>query len=142
MKPAICQGRIRPVRGQTSALTVPPTSVPPTSDAASTSVAGTTTPTGRSASDVAAELVALIDGVPRTELKPKEANDITKRIEEVARIASDDPGDTAKKLREAAEQIAKNVSDDATRDQAEELLIDLANTLGLSDAAVTDAFAN
>lgn len=125
----------------TSTRPAPTTSAAPTTSLAPTTRDASTAPSAaRSTSDLAAELIAVIDEVPRSELKPKDANDIVKRIEDVVQVASRDPGETDTELRETAEQISKNLRDDAARTRAEELLIDLADTLGLPATTVTEAF--
>jgi eukaryotic-like serine/threonine-protein kinase len=121
----------------TTATTAPTLTTAPTTAAPTTAAPTAPAPT---ASALAAELVALIGDVPRDELKPKEANDISKRIEDVVRVASRDPSETDKKLREAAEQVGKRLSNSDTRARAEELLIELANALGIPESTVADAF--
>ncbi len=124
------------VASTTTSTTTEPMTPPSTS--ATTAGSPPTTPLAPSStSDLAAELIALIEAAPRAELKPNQANDIVKRIEEVVRVASQDPGETDEKLRETAEQIGKNLKDGAARSQAEELLIDLADSLGVPEATVT-----
>ena len=86
------------------------------------------------------KLIDVIDDVPRSDLKPKEADDIVERIDDLVAAASRDARDTDAQLRETAEAIARKVSDEASRDRAEELLIALADVLGIPEATVTRAF--
>jgi len=121
------------------------TAAPTTQPAASsTSLAVTTTPpaeplTSNTPEAVAAELVALIESVPRDELNPNDSNDITKRIDDVLRVARDDPRETDEKLREVAEHIDKHVRQEDTLEAAEELLVELARMLDVDEDALSDA---
>ncbi len=121
----------------TSTTPTEPTTLPSTS-ATTVDSAPTTPPAPRSTSDLAAELIALIEDAPRAELKPNEAKDIVKRIEEILRVVSQAPDETDEKLRETAEQIGKNLEDGEASTRAHQLLIELAESLGLPEASVTE----
>ena len=138
--PAIADTGSTPPPSSTASATPPtspavePAAAPPTAPAAVTPVA--TEP----GTDLAAELVALIEAVPANELKPKDSRDLIDRISSVVRTASNEPDRAESELGEAAEQIADQVDDDATREQAERLLVELADALQLPSQGVTDAF--
>lgn len=115
--------------------TVPPTT--PASESA-TPLPPATAPALGAANDVAAQLIALIDSARPKDLKPKDADRIVERIDEVMRVAVERPGETEAKLRDAAKQIDKHLRDESDRERAEELLAQLAETLGLPAETVTE----
>lgn len=119
-----------------SSTTLPTTTIATTTP---TTAPAATLPPTRSASAIATDIVALIEAVPREELKPKDANDLVERVEDVVRTADREPRETEKKLREAAEHIAKQVDDNATLDAAELLLVELAESLQVSPETVAAA---
>jgi hypothetical protein len=117
-----------PVTVATTPPTTPPTT--PTTPVAPGLATGV-------ANDVAAELIALIDSVNPKQLKPKDADRIVERIDEVMRVAAERPHETEAKLGEAAKQIDKHLRDESARERAEDLLRQLAEALGVPAETVT-----
>lgn len=115
--------------------TVPPSTATPETLPSTTAIPATVA--APTATDLANELVALIEGVSPDDLKPKEARDITKRIDEAMKAAAEDEMDDVEKaLSEAAERIERDVENDDTRGRGLALLAALWSTLG-ADGAVT-----
>jgi hypothetical protein len=118
----------------TASTTPAPTTPAPTAPAP------TAPPAATGASALAAELIAHIEAVPASALKPNKADDIVTRIEDVVRAATEAPDEVDRTLRSAADQIAKNLREDAARARAEELLLAMADALGVPATTVTDVF--
>jgi len=105
----------------------------PTTKVIVTTPVTTTTPTTLPADPVAAardRLATILAGIRPSELKPKDRAEIMKKVDEAIVVASDDPADAEKALREAAELIGKELSGEPER-EAFAALIDLAGALGL-----------
>jgi hypothetical protein len=113
--------------------TTPPTTAPP-----ATTLPATTAPQLTVADSAAAELIALIENVAPKDLKPKDADRIVDRIEEVMRVADERPEETGRKLRELAKQIDKDMRADGERERAQALVIQLAEALDVPADAVTE----
>lgn len=133
----------------TASTPAPPTTAPPTepsttapATAPPTTPAPTTTPTTqppeRTTVDVVDDLVAIIDAVPKNKLKSKDARRLVDRIDRIVADAAERPTDTEDELGEVAEWIAAIVDDDAHAD-AGDLLVELADRLGL-DTSIVDAW--
>ena len=75
-------------------------------------------------------LETILAGVGPPELKPKERREIMEKVDQAIAVASDDPTEAEKAMREAAEKIGKALSDDPER-EALAALAELAVALGL-----------
>jgi hypothetical protein len=120
----------------TATVAATPSTTPSTTPATALAVAPE--PALGAASDIAAELTALIDSLDPNQLKPKDADRIVERIDDVMRVAADRPGETEVELGEVAKQIDKHLRDESARERAEGLLLQLAEALGVPAETVTE----
>jgi hypothetical protein len=112
----------------------PPATPPAT--APSTSPASTSTATPP-ADQTRQQFVALVAGIPGRELKHKEADDLVKHVDEA--IASATRGDlehTQQELVEAAKGIDRHIESEPARGTATNLLLQLAEQLGVGTAPI------
>jgi serine/threonine protein kinase len=126
------------------ATTVPPTTAPPTTSPPTTSPP-TTAPSSTLPPDpgaaIADDITRLVGALTPDQVKPKEAKDISKRVDDAVRAAADGRDDEVEKqLREAAERVDAHVSGDDTRAALRSLLVDLAEQLGVDTEVVTEPF--
>lgn len=111
----------------TPTTTPPPSTTPPTvaTTAPATSIAPDPVAEAR------AELAAILEEIPPSELKSKDGRDIMSRVDDAIAVAADDTEEAARSLGEAAKKIDEHV-EDPWRSAALDAIDTIASALGIA----------